>query len=74
MDPLRIDRLYRITENKSEQFIYALLSEEDAEINGKPDGDVIELYLILPSGMDALAREFLSEKLGDLGWEIYVDD
>ena len=71
MDLLRIDRLYRITENKREQFIYALLSEEDVKIEGRPDVDVIELYLVFGPDMDILVKGFLSDKLSDMGWEIY---
>lgn len=74
MASLRIDQLHRITENTGEQLIYALLSEEAAEVRAKPQGDLVELYLILSSNIDDLPKEFLSEKLTELGWDIHGVD
>ena len=75
MARLKIENLFKITESPSEQFLYALLAEENAELEGRPYGDgYMELLLVMNPEGHKLPRDFLSEKLTNLGWDIYGGD
>lgn len=75
MARLKIENLYKITEIPREQFLYALLSEEGAELEGRPYGEgFMELLLVMDPDGHKLPRDFLSEKLTELGWDIYGGD
>ena len=75
MARLKIENLYKITDKADEQFLYALLSEEGAELEGRPYGEgCMELLLVMNPEGHKLPREFLSEKLTNLGWDIYGGD
>ena len=72
MAQLKIENLYTITEKTNEQFLYALLAEEGAELEGRPYGEgFMELLLVMNPKMDKLPKEFLTKQLNDLGWDIY---
>ena len=72
MARLNLDRLHEITEKTNEKLLYALLSEEEASIDSEPyDDGLVELFLVFPEKMDKLPRLFLSEKLGEIGWDVY---
>ena len=72
MDRLKVENLYKITEKTNEQFLYALLAEEGAELEGRPYGEgFMELLLVMDPEMDKLPKEFLTKQLTDLGWDIY---
>ena len=75
MAQYKIKDLYKITEKSSEQFLYALLAEEGAELEGRLHGDeFMELLLVMNPKADKLARDFLSYRLSELGWDIYDGD
>jgi hypothetical protein len=68
----KIKDLYKITEKSNEQFLYALLAEEGAELEGHLHGEeFMELLLVMNPEGDKLARDFLSDRLKDLGWDIH---
>ena len=72
MARLKIENLHTITEKTNEQFLYALLAEEGAELEGRPYGEgFMELLLVMDPEMDKLPKEFLTRHLNDLGWDIY---
>tara|TARA_R100000655_G_scaffold62230_1_gene100683 strand:- start:24 stop:251 length:228 start_codon:yes stop_codon:yes gene_type:complete len=72
---LKIENLYKITDSIREQFLYALLAEEGAELEARPYGEgFMELLLVMNPEGNKLPREFLSEKLTELGWDIYGGD
>jgi hypothetical protein len=72
---LKIENLFKITESPSEQFLYALLAEENAELEGRPYGDgYMELLLVMDPDGHKLPRDFLSYRLSELGWDIYGGD
>ena len=75
MARLNLDRLHEITKKTNEKLLYALLAEEEAQIEAKPYSEgLVELFLEFPEKMDRLPRLFLSEKLGELGWEVHDGD
>jgi hypothetical protein len=75
VDRLNLDRLHEITKKTNEKLLYALLAEEEAQIDSRPYNEgVVELFLEFPDKMDRLPRLFLSEKLGELGWNIHDGD
>jgi len=70
-----IENLYKISEKTSEQFLYALLAEEGAELEGRPYKEgFLELLLVMDPESDKLPRDFLSKRLNELGWDIYGTD
>ena len=72
MARLRIDQLLKITEKPSEQFLYALLSEENVELEGTPYGDgLMELFIVMDPDTEELPKQFLNDQLSELGWDIY---
>ena len=72
MAQYKIENLYKISEKSSEQFLYALLAEEGAELEGRLHGnEFMELLLVMNPEGDKLARDFLSDRLTDLGWDIH---
>ena len=72
MAQYKIENLYKISEKSNEQFLYALLAEEGAELEGRPYKEgFIELLLVMNPEGDKLAKDFLSDRLTDLGWDIY---
>ena len=72
MARLKIENLHTITEKTNEQFLYALLAEEGAELEGRPYGEgFMELLLVMDPEMDKLPKEFLTKQLNELGWDIY---
>tara|TARA_R100001594_G_C3952240_1_gene243334 strand:- start:289 stop:516 length:228 start_codon:yes stop_codon:yes gene_type:complete len=72
---LNLDKLHEITDKHDEKLLYALLAEEDVTINSEPYSEgLVELLLEFPESMEKLPRLFLSEKLTELGWDIYGSD
>lgn len=72
MAQYKIENLYKISEKSSEQFLYALLAEEGAELEGRlHNSEFVELLLVMNPEGDKLARDFLSDRLTDLGWDIH---
>ena len=71
MARLKADELLKITQKSNEQFLYALLSEEDVEVEGTPLGNgLMELFLVMDD-IEPLPKLFLNEQLSKLGWDIY---
>lgn len=69
---LKIDELLKITNKTNEQFLYALLSEENVELEGKPYGDgLMELFIVMDPETESLPKNFLNDQLSALGWDIY---
>ena len=63
-------------ENKAEEFIYCLLSEENVilKITDTGDPETVEIELSMPRKMEQLPREFLHKHLTDLGWRTSDSD
>ena len=52
--------------------MYALLSEESVALEGTPSGDgLMELFIIMDPDTEELPKQFLNDKLSELGWDIY---
>ena len=69
---LKIDELLKITNKTNEQFLYALLSEENVKLEGKPYGDgLMELFIVMDPETESLPKNFLNDQLSALGWDIY---
>ena len=75
MARLKVEHLLKITEKYDERFLYALLAEENVEVEGTPYGEgLMELFIVMDPETEELPKKFLNDKLSDLGWDIYGRD